>query len=100
MLGCFLASSSGRRKPRGRMRDAMLRIALLRIGLDVGRRSNHGWGHLFRTLATEAGVSSNVLSAIQGHSPGSVGESYGEVSLIAKDRTIHRVPLPGLWPAD
>jgi intergrase/recombinase len=75
-----------------------------RLGLDVGRQHrkdpNHGWRHLFRTLATEVGVPSNVISAIQGHSPGSVGESYGEVSLIAKHRAITLLPLPGLWSPD
>lgn len=73
-----------------------------RLGLDVGRRHrkdpNHGWRHLFRTLATEAGVPSNVISAVQGHAPGSVGESYGEVSLLAKHRAIQSLQLPGLWP--
>lgn len=75
-----------------------------RLGLDVGRQHrkdpNHAWRHLFRTLATEAGVPSNVIASIQGHAPGSVGESYGEVSLMAKERAIQRLPLPGLWPAD
>jgi len=73
-----------------------------RLGLDVGRQyrkdPNHGWRHLFRTLATEAGVQSNVIAAIQGHAPGSVGEGYGEVSLISKDRAIRLLPLPGVWP--
>jgi hypothetical protein len=40
-------------------------------------------------------VPSNIISSIQGHAPGSVGESYGEVSLTAKDRAIRMLPLRG-----
>lgn len=72
------------------------------LGLEVGRQHrkdpNHAWRHLFRTLATEVGVASNVISAIQGHAPGSVGEGYGEVSLVSKERAIRLLPLPGVWP--
>jgi integrase len=75
-----------------------------RLGLDVGRQHrkdpNHGWRHLFRTLATEAGVQSNVIAAIQGHAPSSVGEGYGEVPLISKDRAIRLLPLPGVLPSE
>lgn len=48
---------------------------------DPGVSPNHSWRHRFRTVATDAGVSGNVIDAICGWSARSVGERYGSVSL-------------------
>lgn len=59
---------------------------------DPGVSPNHSWRHRFRTVATEAGVSGNVIDAICGWSSKSVGERYGSVSLRARADAIARLP--------
>lgn len=59
---------------------------------DSGVSPNHSWRHRFRTVATEAGVSGNVIDAICGWSSRSVGERYGSVSLRARADAIARLP--------
>ncbi|WP_246687911.1 DUF6538 domain-containing protein [Methylobacterium sp. WL93] len=59
---------------------------------DPGVSPNHSWRHRFRTVATEAGVSGNVIDAICGWSAKSVGERYGSVSLKARADAILRLP--------
>lgn len=59
---------------------------------DPGVSPNHSWRHRFRTVATDAGVSGNVIDAICGWSSKSVGERYGSVSLKARADAITRLP--------
>ena len=59
---------------------------------DPGVSPNHSWRHRFRTVATDAGVSGNVIDAICGWSTKSVGERYGSVSLKARADAIVRLP--------
>lgn len=59
---------------------------------DPGVSPNHSWRHRFRTVATEAGIASNVIDAICGWSAKSVGERYGSVSLKARADAIVRLP--------
>lgn len=59
---------------------------------DPGVSPNHSWRHRFRTVATEAGLSGNVIDAICGWSAKSVGERYGSVSLKARADAIIRLP--------
>ena len=59
---------------------------------DPGVSPNHSWRHRFRTVATEAGVASNVIDALCGWSARSVGERYGSVSLKARTDAIARLP--------
>jgi hypothetical protein len=69
------------------------------LGIEVGRRHrkdpNHAWRHLFRTLARDVGIEESVVSAIHGHAPANVGQSYGETWLVTSARAIARIPLPG-----
>lgn len=58
---------------------------------DPGVSPNHSWRHRFRTVATDAGVSGNVIDAICGWSAKSVGERYGSVSLKARADAIARL---------
>lgn len=65
---------------------------------DLAVQPNHGWRHTFKTRAIDAGVPERVADAIQGHSPRSVGQTYGSVSLEAKSRAINamlRFSVPG-----
>ena len=70
------------------------------LGIEVGRRyrkdPNHAWRHLFRTLARDARIEESVVSAIQGHSAATVGQSYGETLLETAARAIASIPLPGI----
>ncbi|WP_185984116.1 DUF6538 domain-containing protein [Aureimonas mangrovi] len=59
---------------------------------DPGVAPNHGWRHLFKTLGREAGIEDSVLDAICGHAPGSIGGSYGSVSLKAQAAAFERFP--------
>ncbi|MFC5554822.1 DUF6538 domain-containing protein [Methylobacterium iners] len=59
---------------------------------DPGVSPNHSWRHRFRTIATDAGVSGNVIDAICGWSPKTVGERYGSVPLKARADAILRLP--------
>jgi integrase len=65
---------------------------------DPAVQPNHGWRHTFKTRAIDAGVPERIADAIQGHSPRSVGQTYGSVSLEAKCRAINamlRFSVPG-----
>ncbi len=52
---------------------------------------NHGWRHRFKTVGLEAGIDHRTLDAIQGHSPRTAGESYGEVTLKAMAAAMEKV---------
>lgn len=53
---------------------------------------NHGWRHAFKTAGLEVGIDARVLDAIQGHAARTAGESYGDVTLLAKKRAIDKLP--------
>ena len=46
--------------------------------VDPDVQPNHGWRHLFKTIARRAGVAADARDAIQGHAPRSIGESDGD----------------------
>ena len=48
---------------------------------DKNVAPNHAWRHRFKTIGMEAGISPRVLDAIEGHSPRSDGDRYGDVTL-------------------
>jgi hypothetical protein len=63
--------------------------------LDVADRSvqpNHGWRHRLKTVGRELGLDPRVLDAIQGHAARTAGETYGDVTLRAKDAAIQALP--------
>jgi site-specific recombinase XerD len=43
----------------------------------------HGFRHRFKTIGLEAGISTRVLDAIQGHAARTAGDSYGDVTVKA-----------------
>lgn len=46
----------------------------------------------FKTVAREIGASDRVTDAIQGHAARTAGDSYGDVTLKAKQAAIERMP--------
>ena len=59
---------------------------------DPNVAPNHGWRHRFKTVGLEAGIDHRVLDAIQGQSPRSVAESYGEVTVRTMAAAMTKIP--------
>lgn len=59
---------------------------------DPNVQPNHGWRHTFKTIGLEAGLHGRVLDAICGHSPRTVGELYGGVTISAKATALGQFP--------
>ncbi len=57
-----------------------------------GVAPNHGFRHRFKTIATELGLPSRVVDAIQGHTSGRAADNYGDVTLAAMHHTIKQLP--------
>jgi integrase len=60
--------------------------------IPVGVSPSHGWRHRFKTIGREAEISDRVLDAIQGHAPRTVGDDYGDVTVVTKKKAIDRLP--------
>jgi integrase len=52
----------------------------------------HGFRHRFKTIGLEAGISTRVLDAIQGHAARTAGDSYGDVTVKAMAMAMERIP--------
>jgi integrase len=52
----------------------------------------HGFRHRFKTIGMEAGVSTRILDAIQGHAARTAGDSYGDVTVTTMAQAMERVP--------
>jgi site-specific recombinase XerD len=52
----------------------------------------HGFRHRFKTVGMEAGVSTRILDAIQGHATRTAGDRYGDVTVKAMAQAMERVP--------
>ncbi|MGC1778748.1 MAG: tyrosine-type recombinase/integrase [Xanthobacteraceae bacterium] len=59
---------------------------------DKNVAPSHGWRHRFKTVGIEAGIEHRILDAIQGHSPRSAGEGYGEVTIKTQAAAIAKLP--------
>jgi integrase len=59
---------------------------------DKNVAPNHGWRHRFKTVGIEAGIEHRILDVIQGHSPRSVAEGYGEVTIKTQAAAIAKLP--------
>ena len=57
-----------------------------------GVRPNYGWRHRLKTTALNLGLIMRVIDAMQGHAGRTAGESYGDVTIIAKTRVIDSLP--------
>ena len=59
---------------------------------DTELRPNHAWRHKFKTLARRHNLDPEIRDAIQGHSPRTEGEAYGEVEVAAMFRELSKLP--------
>jgi integrase len=59
---------------------------------DPNVQPNHGWRHLFKTLARRVGLAPEIRDAIQGHAPRSVAEAYGDWPIETLAQAIERFP--------
>jgi integrase len=59
---------------------------------DVNVAPNHGWRHAFKTRAINVGIDPRIRDAIQGHSPRTEGEDYGDVTIEAQAAAIAKMP--------
>ncbi len=59
---------------------------------DPNVQPNHGWRHLFKTVARRVEISPEIRDAIQGHAPRSVGEAYGEWPIDVLAAAVARIP--------
>jgi integrase len=67
---------------------------------DPNVAAMHGFRHRFKTVGMEAGVSTRVLDAIQGHAARTAGDSYGDVTVKAMAQAMEKVPrveVEGAW---
>jgi integrase len=63
------------------------------LGVDDPHvQPNHGWRHLFKTLARRAGIDPEVRDVLQGHAPRSIGEQYGDWLPDILAEAIERIP--------
>jgi integrase len=58
---------------------------------DPAVEPNHGWRHVFKSMSFDAGIEERLADAIQGHSPKTVGRSYGTPSLSAKAEAMKKI---------
>lgn len=69
-----------------------LREFVREVVTDTSVDPNHGWRHRFKTMCREARVDPEVRDYIQGHSPRTVSERYGEMPLEAQVVEIKKLP--------
>jgi integrase len=53
---------------------------------------NHGWRHRFKSVCRAVGIDPELRDHVQGHSPRSEGERYGEMPLKAQAAAIAKLP--------
>ena len=58
----------------------------------VDVKPNHGWRHLFNTLAVKHGMDHRATMAILGHSSGNVNQQYGSVPVEVLARELAKLP--------
>jgi integrase len=59
---------------------------------DTELSPNHGWRHTFKAVGRRVGISDQILDAICGHAPASVGGAYGRASLEDMAVALRRLP--------
>lgn len=57
-----------------------------------GIQPNHAWRHTFKQIADRVGISEKVSDAITGHSPASVGRSYGAPTVGDMAKALKKFP--------
>jgi integrase len=91
---------AGAKKPQAKIVAKRVANWVHTLGLNVGKGArkapNHAWRHFFRTMARDAKVADSVASAILGHRPATVGETYGETRLSTMAEAIESMALTEL----
>lgn len=79
---------------RGPLRGIKNRLAAFARAVvnDPNVAPSHGWRHRFKTVGMEAGIDHRVLDGIQGQSPRTVAEGYGDVTVKTLARAIAKIP--------
>jgi len=63
------------------------------LGLKDPRLSqSHSWRHRIKTLGRKYGIASDMMNAITGHQPETVGDTYGHYSVDALFRELCKIP--------
>lgn len=63
------------------------------LGLKDPRLSpSHSWRHRIKTLGRKHGLASDLMNAITGHQPETVGDSYGHYPVDALSRELRKIP--------
>ena len=58
----------------------------------AGVKPNHGWRHLFNTLAVRHEIDQRATFALLGHSSGNVNQQYGSVQIDVLARELNKLP--------
>lgn len=79
---------------RGPWRTAKNRVTefVRTVVTDPNVQPNHGWRHRLKTVGMEVGMAERVLHAMQGHSPKTVGDTYGDVTIKALALEVAKLP--------
>jgi integrase len=89
--GRYRGGSSG--NPQAKKVGEYLARWVREIGVtDVKVMPNHGWRHRFKTQARLANMDPEIRDVIQGHSPRTVGEAYGDTFPEVSFREIAKLP--------
>lgn len=62
------------------------------IGVTGDVQPNHGWRHLFNTLAGNYGLDHRIAKSIMGHANSDSNAGYGSISVEAKSRELAKFP--------
>lgn len=64
-----------------------------KVVTDPNVQPNHGWRHRLKTVGLEVGMAPRVLDAMQGHSPNTAGDTYGDVTIKALALEVAKIPV-------
>ena len=60
--------------------------------VPAGVQPSHGWRHRLKTVGREVGIDGRVLDCIQGHTPRTAGDDYGDVTVKTRINAINALP--------
>ena len=64
------------------------------LGLkDLRLSPSHSWRHRIKTLGRKYGLAPDLMNAITGHQPETVGDSYGHYPVDALFRELRKIPV-------
>lgn len=92
--GYLFVDPDPKKDPAGRLKSIANRVReFVREHITDDRvQPNHGWRHRFKTVWREVGLDSRVSNAIQDHASGTVGDDYGDVTMIAQRNALAKFP--------